>query len=95
MPRISPYVITLTPAEAAKLQSQARKYTSSYYMVMRARIVLLAAEGLTNTQIAQRLDLQRQVVSKWRKRFFEHRLDGLEDEPRSGRPPVFSPSSDC
>ena len=95
MPRISPYVITLTPAEEAKLQSQARKYTSSYYMVVRARIVLLAAEGLANTQIAQRLDLQRQVVSKWRKRFFEHRLDGLEDEPRSGRPPVFSPSSGC
>lgn len=91
MPRKSPYVIELTPDEKASLESVARKYTSSYYSVVRAKIVLLAARGIDNDEIARRLDLPRQVVSKWRKRFFEERLAGLEDRPRRGRPPVFSP----
>ena len=59
---------------------------------MRARIILLTAEGFSNTDIAATLGLDRQMVSKWRKRFFEQRLDGLEDEPRPGRPRSFSPS---
>jgi transposase len=69
----------------------ARRYTSSYYEVVRAKAVLLAAEGLRNDQIATRVSLPRQIVSKWRKRFFEERLAGLENLPRSGRPPTFSP----
>jgi transposase len=55
-------------------------------------MVLLAADGLGNDQIAVRLDCGRDVVSQWRKRFFEHRLAGLDDLPRRGRPPTFSPS---
>jgi len=51
----------------------------------------MAARGLRNDQIAARLSLPRQIVSKWRKRFFEERLPGLEDLPRAGRPPAFSP----
>ncbi|MCD5417524.1 helix-turn-helix domain-containing protein [Candidatus Bipolaricaulota bacterium] len=58
---------------------------------MRAKIVLLAAEGFDNDAIGRRLYLPRQIVSKWRKRFFQERLDGLEDRPRRGRPPDFSP----
>jgi transposase len=54
--------------------------------------VLYAAEGLENKDIAARLDLPRQVVSKWRKRFYKKRLQGLVDDARSGRPPGFSPS---
>ena len=92
MPRESPYVIVLTPAEEAKLTALARKYTSPYYLVVRAKAILLAAQGQTNAEIAGRLDMQRQVVSKWRKRFFEQRLDGLADLPRPGRPRTFSPS---
>ena len=92
MPRKSPYVIALTPAEESELTAMARKYTLPYYLVLRARIILLAAQGLDNSQIATRLDVARQVVSKWRKRFFEHRLHGLADRPRPGRPPTFSPS---
>jgi hypothetical protein len=92
MPQDSPYVIVLTEAEAAELAARAGQYTSPYYRVMRARIVLLAAEGLSNTDIAAALGLDRQLVSKWRKRFFEQRLHGLEDEPRPGRPRVFPPS---
>lgn len=92
MSRRSPYTIILTRNEKEELESLARKYTSSYYHVVRARIVLLAAQGVDNETIGRKLDLPRQIVSKWRKRFFEQRLEGLEDRLRSGRPPVFSPS---
>ena len=91
MPRKSPYVIELTPDEKTRLESIARKYTSSYYCVVRAKVVLLAAQKIDNKEIGERLELPRQVVSKWRKRFFEEGLAGLEDRPRRGRPPVFSP----
>jgi hypothetical protein len=91
MPRHSPYRIVLTPAERIELESIARRYTSAYYEVVRAKIVLLAAEGLDNDKIGRKLDLPRQIASKWRKRFFDERLDGLEDRPRRGRPAVFSP----
>ncbi len=91
MPRKSPYLIELTPGEKSRLESISRKYTASYYAVVRARIVLLAAQNIDNDEIARRLDLPRQVVSKWRKRYFEERMAGLEDRPRRGRPPVFSP----
>jgi transposase len=59
--------------------------------VVRAKIVLLAAEGLSNDIIAARLDTPRQIVSKWRKRFALARLPGLESQPRGGRPALFSP----
>jgi len=92
MPRKSPYPIELTPEEREILEARARKYTLPYREVIRAKIVLLAAEGLENTRIVERLDITRPDVSKWRKRFHRHRLAGLEDDPRRGRPPDFSPS---
>jgi transposase len=52
----------------------------------RSRIVLLAAQGLKNIDIAEQLTVSRPMVTKWRNRFAEHRLDGLIDEPRPGRP---------
>jgi transposase len=91
MPRESPYVIELSKAERGELAARARKYTSPYRDVIRAKIVLLAAEGLANDVIAARLDTSRQVVSKWRKRFYHARLPGLEEVPRGGRPARFSP----
>ena len=91
MPRSSPYRIRLGRAERATLEAMARRYTSPYRDVVRARIVLYAAEGLRNDQIAARLDTPRQIVSKWRKRFFEQRLAGLEERARRGRPARFSP----
>lgn len=92
MPRKSPYMIVLTADEMESLQRMARSYTLPYFQVTRAKVVLLAAQGWDNSAIAQRLDLPREVVSRWRKRFFEQRLGGLEDLPRSGRPRVFSPT---
>ena len=91
MPRRSPYSIRLSKNERTELESRARSYTSPYRDVIRAKIVLYAAAGLGNDEIAERLDTPRQIVSKWRKRFFEQRLDGLEEQSRRGRPALFSP----
>ena len=91
MPQSSPYSIALAQAERAELEAGARRYTSPYSEVARARIVLYAADGLGNDEIAARLDTPRQVVSKWRKRFYDERLAGLTDLPRGGRPPSFPP----
>jgi transposase len=59
-------------------------------LATRSRIVLAAAEGGSNTEIAARLGLARATVTTWRNRFAEHRLDGLVDEPRPGRPRTVS-----
>jgi transposase-like protein len=91
MPTQSPYRIEPTDDERAILDERARAHTAPYWEVVRARIVLLAAEGLANKEIAARLDTTPQTVCKWRKRFYEEGLGGLEDRPRSGRPPTFSP----
>jgi transposase len=91
MPRKSPFRIILTADEKKQLQTAARKYTSPYREVIRAKIILLAAEGLSNKEIGQRLDTPRQIVSKWRKRFFDKRQAGLLEKPRRGRPGVFPP----
>jgi transposase len=91
MPRSSPYAITLAEEEAKELYAITRKYTSPYCDVMRAKVVLLAADGLSNKDIGNHLDVPRQIVSKWRKRYFEERLAGLQGKPRHGRPCLFSP----
>jgi hypothetical protein len=86
MPRKSPYPVCLTAHERAELERRARAYTSPYFFVIRAKLVLLAAAGLSNLEIALRLDLGPDVVSQWRKRFCMGRLEGLADRRRSGRP---------
>jgi len=91
MPRKSPYNIILANDEKKSLQQMAHKYTSPYYEVIRAKAILLAADGFKNKEIGERLDLPRQIVSKWRKRFYDKRLAGLQDQPRRGRPRCFSP----
>jgi DNA-binding CsgD family transcriptional regulator len=91
MPRKSPFIITLTAREKEELKHRSAKYTSPYIQVVRAKMILLAAEGFSNDQIAQRLDTPRQIVSRWRKRFFAERLAGLEEMLRPGRPRSFPP----
>jgi transposase len=91
VPRQSPFRIDLTREERRELEARTRRYTSPYRDVIRAKLVLLAAEGWPNEVIAARLDSPRQIISKWRKRFFDQRLAGLEEEPRGGRPARFSP----
>jgi len=91
MPRKSPFDVSLSTEERLALESMARRYTSPYCDVVRARIVLLASQGLSNDVISARLDTPRQIVSKWRKRFCLTRLPGLEAQPRGGRKARFSP----
>ena len=78
--------LELSAAERAQLESWTRRRTSAQALALRSRIVLLAAAGRNNTQIARELVIHRNVAGKWRSRFVEHRLDGLTDEPRPGRP---------
>src|SRR5690242_3609194 len=91
MPRESPYVINLTEQERAELEARFRTYTLPYRDVARAKIVLLASRGLGNDRIAAHLDMPRQIVSKWRQRFYRQRLAGLEEQPRGRRPARFPP----
>ena len=86
VPRKSPFQINLSQEERTALSTRAAKYTLPYFQVLRAKMILLAAEGFSNDQIARRLDTRREIVSLWRKRFFEQRLPGLEDSSRPGRP---------
>jgi hypothetical protein len=82
-PRQSPAVIELSSSERNTLLRRARKYTSPYCDVVRARIILLAATGLDNKSIAARLDTPRQIVVKWRHRFCRERIAGLQGRPRA------------
>ena len=91
MPRKSPFRIVLSANEAAELQRRTARYTLPYFEVVRAKMILMAADGLDNDQIAARLDTRREVVNQWRKRFFKERLAGLEERARPGRPRAFPP----
>jgi transposase len=88
--RSSPYVVVLSDVDRRVLGQRVRRYTVSCAVVMRARIVLLAADGLANVTIAAWLDVDVDTVSKWRKRFATEGIDGLKDRKRSGRPRVFA-----
>jgi len=86
MPSNVAVTIELSDGERAQLEAWSRRRTSAQALAQRSRIVLLAAEGLKNTEIAERLGVHRHMATKWRARFAEQRLDGLVDEPRPGRP---------
>jgi len=91
MPRKSPFRIELTQDESTELNRRVVQYTLPYYEVVRAKMILMAANGMDNGEIAARLDTRREVVSQWRKRFFKERLAGLDERARPGRPRVFPP----
>jgi hypothetical protein len=91
MPRKSPFHIELSLDEAVVLNRLATKYTLPYFEVVRAKMILMAADGMDNNEIALRLDTRREVVSQWRKRFFKERMAGLQERVRPGRPRVFPP----
>jgi hypothetical protein len=90
VPRKSPFRIELS-GRIRQLRRRAVKYTLPYFEVFRAKMILMAADGMDNDQIAMRLGTRREVVSQWRKRFFKDRLAGLEERARPGRPRVFPP----
>jgi transposase len=87
----SPFVIILSAADETILTARARSARAEHREVIRARIVLAAADGDANAAIATELGLHVDTVRKWRRRFRQHGLDGLTDRPRSGRPTRFTP----
>jgi transposase len=82
--------IELSEDERAQLEAWTRRRSSAQALAQRSRIVLAAAEGLKNSEIAERVGVSRNMAATWRSRFAEHRLDGLTDEPRPGRPRTIS-----
>ncbi len=82
--------VELTDDERETLELWARRPKSANTLAMRCRIVLGCADGSTNRQVAGRLGVHENTVSKWRRRFLELRLDGLHDEPRPGAPRTIS-----
>ena len=86
MARSAAVGIALGTAERGELERRARRRKTSRGDALRAEIVLLAAEGMTNVAIAERLGVSRLTAATWRKRFAAHRLDGLADEARPGAP---------
>ena len=78
--------IVLTQVERREWESLARARKTGQAMARRARIVLAAAAGLENKMICVEVGAEANTVSKWRRRFAAHRLDGLLDEPRPGTP---------
>jgi transposase len=88
--RKSKVEIKLTMEEKQQLEEITRTRTAPYRSVQRARLVLLAAEGMENKVIAQEIRLSRTMVVQWRKRFAESRLEGLTDTPRSGKIPRYN-----
>jgi len=82
--------VVLSVEEREQLEAWARRRTSAQALAMRSRVVLAAAEGLKNTEIAERLAISRGMAATWRARFVSERLDGLVDEPRPGRPRTIS-----
>jgi transposase len=87
MPTIPPLVIT--EQERAELQRRVRAHTTPQRAAKRARVVLLAADGVPNRRIATLVGMNQHTVSHWRCRFEAERLAGLEDRPRPGRPLVY------
>jgi len=94
MARGDGYEVVLSDGERAELEHRAACYTLPHKVVQRAKMVLYAAQGLTNVEIARRLETAPEVVARWRRRFCQERLAGLEDRARPGRPRRFPPARD-
>jgi transposase len=86
MPYRVPTVLELSAAERAELEAWSRRRKTAQALALRARIVLHAAAGLSNTAIAAELGVAKHTVGKWRERFARLRTGGLLDEPRPGAP---------
>jgi transposase len=87
MPTIPP--LSITDEERVELQRRVRAHTTPQRAAKRARIVLLAADGLPNRQIAPLVGMNQHTVAHWRHRFQAERLAGLTDRKRPGRPLVY------
>jgi hypothetical protein len=93
MARPARHRIESSEQERCELGRIARSEKRPWREVQRARIVLYAADGLADTEIAARLDTTPGIVGRWRRRFFKERMEGLKDKPRAGRPRRFPPGA--
>jgi len=78
--------VQINDSDRPVLEAWVRRPTTARRLAQRGEIVLAAAAGKTNGEIAGRLRLTYQTVGKWRRRYHERGLDGLQDEPRPGPP---------
>ena len=78
--------LRVSPTERESLESWTRRAKTGQALAQRARIILESATGKSNTEVASRLRITKQMVGKWRTRFLQKGLDGLLDEPRPGTP---------
>ena len=92
MMKYSPYVVRLNDSENDHLHRVVAAAKSRQRDVLRAHIVLLAADDTPNAHIAAQLGINEDTARKWRRRFCDKRLEGLRDLPRSGRPRQFTAS---
>src|SRR5664279_3025125 len=83
-------LLELTSDEKEQLERWVRRRKSAQGLALRSQIVLSCATGLTNKEVAAQLGISMPTVGKWRSRFIDSRLDGLVDEPRSGRKPTIT-----
>ena len=84
--------LRLRSGDRKRLEAVVRKRTSSQRQALRARIILLCADGVPHRQIKRELRTSVDTVVRWRGRYEQEGLDGLKDRPRPGRPATFSPS---
>ncbi len=82
--------IVLTEDERETLTAWSRTSSGEHRLVERSRVILLAAEGFSAREIARRLKTRLARVSKWRQRFGQQRLAGLDDAPRTGKPRTYN-----
>jgi hypothetical protein len=87
----APLKVVVDREQRMVLDDIARAMVLPYRDVIRARTILMLADGVSQAEVARRVGLRRRIVRKWAERFVERGLLGLEDAPRSGRPPRFSP----
>jgi transposase len=87
----TPIRIELAEDEREILEHVARSFAAPHRDVVRAQVILSLANGMSVSAVGRQVGLARRIVCKWADRFIRKRLLGLDDAPRSGRPPRFSP----
>lgn len=90
-PKKAPLKVVVDREQRTVLEEIARTLTYAYRDVIRARTILMLADGVSQAEVSRRVGMRRRIVRKWAERFVDEGLRGLNDAPRSGRPPRFSP----